>query len=121
VRVGTSHGVVARVKAGGSGFLSQSDPRLLFGLGEATQSGAIEVTWPSGLVQRLPGLAAGRSVLLVEGETAWRDVAEKAFRLPLPDAAPPAARSPASAPAGAVTDRGAPDSGPAPAGEASRR
>ena len=34
VRVKTSAGVLTKIKSGGSGFISQHDPRLLFGLGK---------------------------------------------------------------------------------------
>jgi len=84
VRVKTSQGTLTQVKAGGSGFLSQHDPRLLFGLGQDAGAQSIEVRWPSGLVQRFAGLAAGSSVLLIEGEAEPKPVAEKRFRLPDP-------------------------------------
>ena len=43
VRVKTTQGVLTKVKAGGSGFVSQSDPRLLFGLGADTEAAWIQV------------------------------------------------------------------------------
>jgi hypothetical protein len=52
---------------GKSGYLSQSDLPLYFGLGEFTEAAGIEVAWPSGARQRLPGpIAAGRVVEVVE-------------------------------------------------------
>ena len=48
VRVKTAFGTLTRIKSGGSGFVSQSDPRLLFGLGLARRVDWIEVTWPGG-------------------------------------------------------------------------
>jgi thiol-disulfide isomerase/thioredoxin len=83
VRVKTSRGILTKVKSGGSGFLSQSDPRLLFGLGEDARAEWLEVTWPSGRQQRLDGPAANTSLLLVEGESQLRTVAE--IRTSLPD------------------------------------
>ena len=55
---------VAEVQSG-SGYLSQNDPRLHFGLDGHTQVDAITVRWPSGRVQRLVDVAAGQ-VLRIE-------------------------------------------------------
>ena len=84
VRVKTSRGVQTKVKSGGAGFLSQSDPRLLFGLGEDTAAEWIEVSWPSGRTERLPGAPAGRSLRVVEGESTLQPVQEARFSLPDP-------------------------------------
>ncbi len=51
----------------GSSFLSSSDPRLHFGLGKAT-SADIDVRWPSGLNERLHGVAPNQLVTLREGQ-----------------------------------------------------
>ncbi len=68
VRVTTPAGVLTKIKAGGSGFLSSSDPRLLFGLGsEPEESYRIEVAWPSGLKENHE-VIPNESVLAVEGE-----------------------------------------------------
>jgi hypothetical protein len=40
-----------------SGFLSQSDPRLHFGLGPHPRVDRLQIRWPSGLVQTLTNLA----------------------------------------------------------------
>jgi hypothetical protein len=47
-------------------FLSSSDPRLLFGLGEATRADEILVRWPSGREEEFSNLAAGSYHLIVE-------------------------------------------------------
>ncbi len=86
VRVKTSQGVLARIKAGGSGFVSQSDPRLLFGLGDDESAQWLEVHWPSGLTQRFGAVAAGSSVLVREG-AALEYLQERRFSLPDPLAA----------------------------------
>jgi hypothetical protein len=52
----------------GSSYLSQSELPLTFGLGNATKVGAIEVTWPNGRKERLPGVAADQAVSIVEGK-----------------------------------------------------
>jgi thiol-disulfide isomerase/thioredoxin len=84
VRVKTSRGILTKVKSGGSGYLSQSDPRLLFGLGEDARAEWLEVTWPSGKKERFEGPAANTSLLLVEGESQLRRVAVTRTSLPDP-------------------------------------
>ena len=84
VRLKTSAGILTKVKAGGSGFVSQSDPRLLFGLGGDASAEWLEVTWPSGLKQRFGGPTAGGSILIVEGDDSPIDIRERRFSLPGP-------------------------------------
>jgi hypothetical protein len=57
-------------KKSASGYLSQSDPRMHFGLGEATVVDKIEVIWPSGEVQVLEQVKAGQIITITEGEDA---------------------------------------------------
>jgi hypothetical protein len=71
--------LVAQAKLCGSGFLSQSDPRLVFGCDHGIDS--IDVAWPSGAKQSFGGASSGTSLLLVEGEATPRIVTEHAFRL----------------------------------------
>ncbi len=59
VTVKTGAGLVTRLAACGAGFLAQHDPRLLFGLGADEACEWIEVRWPGGKRQRLPGAKAG--------------------------------------------------------------
>ena len=80
----TTAGVLTKVKSGGSGFVSQSDPRLLFGLGGDAAADWLEVTWPSGRRQTFTGPTSGSSILIVEGEDAPVDVDERRFSLPAP-------------------------------------
>jgi len=54
------------VRAGGS-YLSTSDPRLHFGIGQAASFDRIEVLWPSGLLEQFPDGVGDRFVTLVEG------------------------------------------------------
>jgi hypothetical protein len=65
VRVGP-HQQTQEVRSGG-GYISQSDFRLHFGLGAATQVDSVEIRWPSGLVERLDHLNANRIVKIREG------------------------------------------------------
>ncbi len=51
----------------GSSFLSQSDLRLHFGLGQAKAADLVEVTWPSGLKESLRSVPANQVVTLEEG------------------------------------------------------
>jgi thiol-disulfide isomerase/thioredoxin len=84
VRVKTSQGTLTKIKSGGSGFISQHDPRLLFGLGRDERAEWIEVTWPGGAKERFAGdFAAGRTVVLREG--AGRAEAVNVARTKLPD------------------------------------
>jgi hypothetical protein len=51
----------------GSSYCSQSELPLTFGLGAAKGVDAVEVTWPSGQVDRLGPQAAGRTLVVTEG------------------------------------------------------
>ncbi|MFN0120753.1 MAG: CRTAC1 family protein [Blastocatellia bacterium] len=88
-------GAIARVTSGrrtltgevrsGSTFMSQSDFRLHFGLGTASQAGAVEVQWPGGALEKIGVLPAGQIVTITEGKgatgrmpyTAGKEVAPK--------------------------------------------
>ena len=59
-------------RVGGGSYQSSSDPRLHFGLGEADRVDSVEVTWPSGRVDRFDGLPADAGYLLREGDAAPR-------------------------------------------------
>ena len=69
VKLETSRGTQTKIKSGGSGFLSFSDSRLLFGLGPNAPDGPypLSVLWPSGLEERYD-VQSGESVRLVEGK-----------------------------------------------------
>ena len=51
----------------GAGYLSQSELVLTFGLGRRPAADRLEVRWPSGTVDRVDGLQAGRTVTVEEG------------------------------------------------------
>ncbi len=51
----------------GASFLSQSDLRLTFGLGQRQVADRLKVTWPSGLVEEVKNVPANRELTLVEG------------------------------------------------------
>ena len=50
----------------GYSFQAQHDPRLLFGLGSASEVEQVEIRWPSGRRQVLPSLPTGRYVEVVD-------------------------------------------------------
>ncbi len=66
VRVKTSAGILTKIKSGGSGFISQHDPRLLFGLDKDERAESIEVTWANGATERFEGDAANSSTLVLK-------------------------------------------------------
>lgn len=85
VRVKTSAGILTKIKSGGSGFISQHDPRLLFGLGKDERAEWIEVTWAGGKVERFEGEpAAGSTLLLKEGAGKAQNVSLAQAKLPDP-------------------------------------
>lgn len=70
----------------GSGFLSQSEPALHFGLGVHEKADRLVVRWPSGLVEELRDVPADRFLTLKEGSGIL------ASEGPRPPAAAPAAK-----------------------------
>ncbi len=64
---------IDEVRSGG-GYSSQSDLRVHFGLGKATQVQTLEVHWPSGQVDTAHGVPANRLVYVKEGEGIVRTV-----------------------------------------------
>ena len=61
---------MTKVQDGKSGYLSQSDLPLYFGLGDAKQVDSIEVLWPSGLKQTVPHAEPNGIMEIVEGAQA---------------------------------------------------
>ena len=57
-------------KKSASGYLSQSDPRIHFGLGNHSMVDKIEIIWPSGKVQVIQHVEAGKIITITEGEDA---------------------------------------------------
>jgi len=53
-------------RVAGSGYLSQDDPRLHFGLGAATKVDKLTVTWPSGIQQVVENVQVDRAVTVNE-------------------------------------------------------
>jgi enediyne biosynthesis protein E4 len=64
----TAQGFVRVEQAkGGSSYMSASDPRIHFGLGKRTRIDSLEITWPSGHVDRLTDVPIDRIVAIKEG------------------------------------------------------
>jgi hypothetical protein len=55
-----------RVVDGGSGFASQNDRRVHFGLGTHTRAERVEIQWPSGLKQTIANLPSDRLHVITE-------------------------------------------------------
>jgi len=71
-------GAIIRLSAGGdkqwkmlrsgSGYLSQSELVLTFGLGSHTKAENVEIQWPSGQVEKLTNVPAGQTLTVEEGK-----------------------------------------------------
>jgi hypothetical protein len=60
------HRQTDEVRSGGS-YISQNDLRVHFGLGSAEKAD-LEVRWPSGIVDKIAGVAANQVVVVTEGQ-----------------------------------------------------
>lgn len=64
----TSEGFVhVEQSKGGMSYMSASDPRMFFGLGKRTKIESLEITWPSGQVQKLTNLSVDQIIAVKEG------------------------------------------------------
>ncbi len=61
------HPLMRRAHTDGS-YLSASDPRILFGLGQIARPGVLEVRWPDGRLERFRDLGVDRYVTLTQGQ-----------------------------------------------------
>ncbi len=66
VTVKTGSTTQRRYRRTGSSYLSQSDPRLTFGLGDSTRVDRLEIRWPGGAEQILENVPAGRLLVVQE-------------------------------------------------------
>jgi hypothetical protein len=64
-------------RIGGGSYQSASDPRLHFGLGQASVVESVEIRWPSGQSDRHAGLPADRAYLFREGAKAAVPIASR--------------------------------------------
>ena len=76
-RVELRAGDVAQIReiAGGGSYLSQSDLRAHFGLGERSRADEITIRWPSGLKQTFRDVEADHFYIAEEGQDALRRIA----------------------------------------------
>ena len=49
-------------------YMSASDPRIQFGLGKRTKIDSLEITWPSGQVDRLTNVPIDQIIAVKEGQ-----------------------------------------------------
>jgi hypothetical protein len=64
----TSEGFVhVEQSKGGSSYMSASDPRIHFGLGKRAKIDSLEITWPSGHIDRLKDIPIDQIVAVKEG------------------------------------------------------
>ena len=73
-RVTVRSGGTVRTKdlTSGASYYSSHEPTLHFGLGASSKVDSVEVRWPNGLRQKWENVGANRSILLVEGEPAFK-------------------------------------------------
>ena len=65
----TSEGVVhVEQSKGGMSYMSASDPRIYFGLGKRTKILSLEITWPSGKIDRLTNVPIDQIIAVKEGQ-----------------------------------------------------
>lgn len=76
---------LTKIKTGGSGYLSQHDPRLLFGLAAGDSLRSLDVTWPDGRIEHFEGpFRAGSTVRIQPGAARARPMTLTQGRLPDP-------------------------------------
>jgi hypothetical protein len=63
---------IAERRSGGS-YISQNDVRLHFGLEKRTKIDAVEVRWPSGVVEKFANIPINRLINVKEGEHQYRE------------------------------------------------
>jgi len=68
VKVTTGDTAQIREVRSGSSYLSQSDMRLHFGLGQHERIELVEIQWPSGLKERLENITANQILTIIEGK-----------------------------------------------------
>jgi hypothetical protein len=68
VRLTASGETQTQMLRSGSSYLSASELVLTFGLAQRDKADAIEIRWPSGQVDRLSNVTAGRTVTFTEGK-----------------------------------------------------
>jgi len=65
---GSSYWQMRVISGGATGTVSQNDPRVHFGLGDATLIDSLKIEWPSGAVEIYTGLSADHFYTATEGQ-----------------------------------------------------
>jgi enediyne biosynthesis protein E4 len=68
VRVTSGGSSQSQMLRSGSSYLSASELVLTFGLGQQTKADSMEIRWPSGQVDKLASVEAGRTITVTEGK-----------------------------------------------------
>jgi len=68
VRVTASGETQAQMMHSGSSYLSASELVLTFGIAQHDRAESVEISWPSGQVDRLANVVAGQTVVVIEGK-----------------------------------------------------
>jgi hypothetical protein len=66
VKLTTAHGSQWVTVTTSSGYLSASDPRVHFGMGDSPMADSIEIHWPSGIVQTQTKVQGDRQIQVDE-------------------------------------------------------
>ena len=74
VRLRGDAGIQVKLKSGGSGYMSQSDQRMLFGMGEATVATEVEVVWPDGQTQTLGDIEVNQTIRVTQGHSGYETI-----------------------------------------------
>jgi hypothetical protein len=74
VKLTTAHGAQWVTATTSSGYLSSSDPRVHFGLGDCPVADSIQIQWPSGISQTLTNVNGDRQIQVDEPATSGTTV-----------------------------------------------
>ncbi len=66
IKITVGDKIQAAQKKSTTGYLSQNDPRLHFGLGHNKKADAVEIIWPSGVVQKFDDVEANQIFIIRE-------------------------------------------------------
>jgi len=70
IRIKSGHETLTRLVGAGHGYAGQFSLEQVFGLGDTDRVDAIDVRWPGGQRERFDGSAAGRRLVLTQGQGA---------------------------------------------------
>jgi len=84
IELESASGRQQKIKFGGAGYLSQSDGRVLFGLGSDERVKSLSIRWPSGAVHQANDLGVNQTLRFTEGAQDQETVALTRFSFPRP-------------------------------------